>query len=48
VGGGNTVFTGAGKRKATIERQIGGLFPLQNIGVVWCFGLPEEDSAGGK
>jgi polyvinyl alcohol dehydrogenase (cytochrome) len=49
VGGGNTVFTGGARRKPdaaktapTIEKQAGGLFPLQIIGSVRCFGLPDE------
>ncbi|MDR3404142.1 MAG: PQQ-binding-like beta-propeller repeat protein [Chthoniobacter sp.] len=46
VGSGNTVFTGGASERnkaASIEKRTGGLFPLQNIGCVRCFGLPEED-----
>jgi len=48
VGGGNTVFTGGERRipasakpAVTLDRRTGGLFPLQNIGCVRCFGLPD-------
>lgn len=45
VGTGNTVFSGGknNSRKSspiTTDRQAGGLFPLQVIGSVRCFGLP--------
>ncbi len=53
VGGGNTVFTGGARRKPdaaktapTLEKQAGGLFPLQIIGSVRCFGLPDDDKDG--
>ena len=53
VGGGNTVFTGPkNPRKAaapvSTERQTGGLFPLQIIGSVKCFGLPDDDAKTAK
>ena len=49
VGGGNIVFTSGARGRqlpaaVTTERQTGGLFPLQNIGVVRCFGLPDGDT----
>ena len=47
VGTGNTVFSGgrSDPKKAntvTTERETGGLFPLQVIGNVRCFGLPAD------
>jgi len=52
VGGGNTVFTGPKKdpQKSapfTTERQTGGLFPLQMIGSVKCYGLPDDPAKTG-
>jgi len=50
VGGGNTVFTGGERRipaaarpALSVEKQSGGLFPLQIIGSVRCFGQPDDD-----
>jgi hypothetical protein len=52
VGGGNTVFTGPRdpRKEAPVstERQTGGLFPLQIIGSVKCFGLPDDEAKAGK
>jgi hypothetical protein len=52
VGGGNIVFTGGAPSSRTpppptTKRQTGGLFPLQLIGSVRCFGLPEADTKTG-
>jgi glucose dehydrogenase len=52
VGGGNTVFTGPRdpRKEAPVstERQTGGLFPLQIIGSVKCFGLPDDEVKTGN
>ena len=48
VGGGNTVFSSASTAApVSTERQSGGLFPLQIIGSVRCFGLPDDDTKSG-
>lgn len=46
VGGGNTVFSGGApdrRKPASTKEQPGGLFPLQIIGCVRCFGLPDQE-----
>jgi hypothetical protein len=50
VGGGNIVFTGPqdARKPVSTERRTGGLFPLQNIGSVRCFGLPDDEVKTGK
>ena len=47
VGTGNTVFSGgkndaSKKHPITTKRKVGGLFPLQIIGSVRCYGLPDK------